>query len=333
MGSQDPTATTPSSGYWSNRLAADIGLNDAWSLRGDFLMTNDRPSPPATGANFGDSGGWIPMLTLGLDFDPNDHWSLSAAAAVSPKSSQFNDAPISLADAGILDADLRSNTSSLGGSFGVSFDTAGESDWETAVGGVFGATRYQTGQAIAAVAKGAVATSLPKLRTTCQQLRATVGRAPAWCAPLLGEAGDITQVKLSADATETIYENTEVGATFVYYLYDKDPTQVGYFTLASRGRITGGTNSFGEGLAIAPYQFTVKPEVAHTFGPVRVDLAFQYGQYVPGQGDSTALSLKVSYRFNKMWKVWASGWGERDVDGSGNVTQSSALSLGVRCHF
>ncbi|HEX4620194.1 MAG TPA: hypothetical protein VH208_01390, partial [Myxococcaceae bacterium] len=225
--------------------------------------------------------------------------------------------------------DLRTATSSLGFTLNVGFDTAGDSNWESAGNASLAVTHFSTDQSIAAVANRRQNFALPALKAYCAQLPATT-RAPPICPALLGEPGDVTQSRIAVNVTETIYENNDVGVTGAYYIYDKDPTTVGYFTLATRGRLSTG---LGQGLAIAPFQFTLRPDVAHRFGPLRLDLSYQYGQYVPGQGHSNSVGLKVEFKFNRMWKVWLTGLLEKDVDGSGNQTSSGSLAAGVRLRF
>jgi hypothetical protein len=337
FGSSPATTNNPSTGFLYDRLGGEGDINDHWDIRGDVMLTHDQAAPPQQGARFGSSGGNILFFDLGGDWQPDDHISFGLEGDFAPKSNQASDAQIAVAgpDGGsaLADADLRTATSSLGFTVNVGLDTAGESNWESAGNTSLAVTHFSTDQLVAAVANRRTNFELPTLRTACEKAQ-TAGRAPISCAALLGEPGDITQSRVAANFTETLYEDTDVGLTGAYYIYDKDPTTVGYFTLATRGRVaTGGSFAFGQGLAIAPYQFTVRPDVAHRFGGLRLDLSYQYGQYVPGQGYSNAVGLKADYKFNRAWKVWLAVILEKDTDGSGNQTTSGSVAAGVRFRF
>jgi hypothetical protein len=334
FGSTAATSTSPSAGYIYDRLGGVAEVGDHWDIRGDVMLTHDQPAPPQQGARFGTSGGNILFFDLGGDWQPSDHLSFGAELDYAPKSNQFSDAQMTvpLADGGSApaDADLRTATSSLGFTLNVGLDTAGESNWESAGNASLAVTHFSTDQNIAALAnrRQSFNAQLPALRAYCSQV--PPNRAPPICPAILGEPGDVTQSRIALNFTETIFESTDLGLTGAYYVYDKDPTTVGYFTLATRGRLATG---LGQGLAIAPYQFTLRPDVAHRFGPLRLDLSYQFGQYVPGQGYSNAVGLKAEFKFNRASKVWLMGILEKDIDGSGNGTSSGSLAAGVRLRF
>jgi hypothetical protein len=335
FGSTAATTTSPSAGFTYDRLGGEGDIGEHWDIRGDVMLTHDMPAPAQQGARFGSSGGNILFFDLGFDWLPSDHATVGAEFDFAPKSNQFSDAQmtVTLADGGTApaDADLRTSTSSLGFTLNVGLDTAGDSNWESAGNASLAVTHFSTEQSIAAVANRRENFALPTLKAYCAQPPATTtALAPPICPALLGEPGDVTQSRIAVNFTETIHEDNDVGVTGAYYIYDKDPTTVGYFTLATRGRLSTG---LGQGLAIAPFQYTIRPEVAHRFGPLRLDVSYQYGQYVPGQGYSNNVGLKAEFKFNRMWKVWLTGILEKDVDGSGNPTSSGSLAAGVRLRF
>jgi hypothetical protein len=328
VGNQPSTPSSPSDGFVYDRLGAVFDITKHWDVRGDAMVTHDQASPPQPGAQpFGDSGGLIPFFDIGGDWFPNDHWSLGLELDFSPASTQSNDAPLIL-DAGTADADLRTTTSSVGGVINLGFDTAGDSNVESAGNVSVGVNHFSTAQAIRAVELGNRTLDLNGLRLFCDS------HTLPFCAALRANPADITQGRVALNVTETFYLDTDVGLSGAYYFYDQDPTQVGYFTVATRGRInTGSSWSWGQGLAIAPYVWTIRPDVAHRFGPVRLDLSYQYGQYWPGQGYSNQLGVKTEVKLSRTWKVWATLIGEQDVDGSGDVTKSGLIALGVRYKF
>jgi hypothetical protein len=338
LSNQPATPNVPSQGSVYDRLGASFDLGDLWTLRGDAIITVDESAPPQQGTRFGDSGGVIPSFDLAGELRPNEHFMFGLELDASPKAKQSNDAQISLTTPTTgniqADADLRTSTSSLGFVATAGADTAGESAAEFSGSASFGLSSLSTDQAIIAAANRSTSYDIRVLRSYCLGLRQTGQRVPRFCAPVLGEPGDINQSHLGATATVTILQDTDVGLTGVYYFYDKDPTTVGYFNLAARGRFaTGGVSSFGQGLAIAPYLFTLRPDLAHAFGPIRFDLAYQYGQYWPGQGYSHQLTLKTDLKLSTAWKIYVTLTGEQDTDGTGAVTYSEEVVAGVRFKF
>jgi hypothetical protein len=152
----------------------------------------------------------------------------------------------------------------------------------------------------------------------CRQLNALFRARPA----------DLNQFKLSALVAETFFLDTDVTLGGAYYFYDQDPTQVGYFNVASFGR-TG----MGAGVPIAPLRFTFSPGVTKRFGPFSVNLSYQYLKYVPGEGYGNNLAVKLQYKFTKTFKAWISASGQNDTDAQGDSTKTSTIALGGRYSF
>ena len=193
-GSQQPTANNPRSGYVSERLGGVVDLSEEWNLRGDATVTYDAPTPRQPGSAFPSSGGLIPLFDLGVDWNPNDHWSFGAELDFSPAASQSADAPLQVVvDGGTVqaDADLRSTSSSVGGVFFVGFDSAGDSNLESAATASVNLSRFQTTQRIAAIANKALADTYAYFQTLCRkaslsklqgcQALAGTPQAPASC--------------------------------------------------------------------------------------------------------------------------------------------------------
>jgi hypothetical protein len=329
VGVQPQSSTSPQSGFVYERLGGEATLSDYWSLRGDLVLTHDDATQGQTGAIFGSSGGNIPFVDLGTDVDPSDHFSFGGELDFSPRSGQLNDAPVSLNGAQ-YDGDLRSSTSSVGFVVSASADTAGDSNWENAGTVALGMTHLSTTQQLARVASGSRTVDLNLLRASCRS--GTVGAASRpFCQVIDPNSSDLTQGRVTVNADTTIFVDNDLGLTGSYYFYDKDPSSVGFYAIAASGRVNA---QLGQGMAIAPYLWTLRPDLAHRFfHRLRVDVFYQYGQYWPGEGYSQSVGGKVEFKFNRSWKAWLSGYLERDVDGSGNPTVSGTLSLGARYKF
>jgi hypothetical protein len=116
-----------------------------------------------------------------------------------------------------------------------------------------------------------------------------------------------------------------------YYGYRQDPTQIGFFSLGSSGRMQ---ISGGAGVPIAPLRYLVRPEVAHRMGDLSFRLWVQAGRYVDGAGQTTrGVGARIQYKLTKTFKMWAAASGQRDVDSEGNLSLSSTFSLGLGYKF
>lgn len=303
--------------------------SDVVALRFGITLTHDQATQPAQGAQFADTGGNIAAGMVGLDWSPSEHVPLAFEINASPKSSSASDASITFDENGSpisADALLRSTSRSLGFALSAGYETAGDSDYETATNGSFSVTHFNTVQNIAAFqgasglvdSQRVIAACGRSSSKGCRQLTALFRARPA----------DINQFRVSALISETLFVDTDLTLNGAYYFYDQDPTQVGYFTLASFGR-----TALGAGVPIAPLNFTVRPEVAHRFGALSINLSYQYVKYVTGEGYANSVGLKIQYKFSKVFKMWITGNGQNDVDAQGDSTKSSTLALGARYSF
>jgi hypothetical protein len=244
----------------------------------------------------------------------------------SPESTQFTGTQVLVDAVGTqANALLRSKSSSYEAGFDLTYDTTGESSLEWSFGSGITTTHLSTDQTIAAVRTAAGKSATPQqIRDYCAGHKCA---AALLLAPRPQMNVTLDAQKLSGAVTAIAGKDTDITLAGDYYLYDQDPSQVGYYSVARVGR-------FGNGLNIAPLKFTVRPEVAHRFGDFSVKVWVQGGRYVPGTGQSTASAgLKLQYKFSKAFKMWATASGERDVDQQGNETNSSCLSLGAGYRF
>ena len=136
-------------------------------------------------------------------------------------------------------------------------------------------------------------------------------------------------IDLRQVCTELIANLRAAHPTREVVFYDKDPSQVGYFSIASIGRSV----SLGNGVPAAPLQYSVRPDLSQKFGAFSVGIWYQYGQYVPGDGYGHSAGLKLQYKISKAIKVWASGTWQDDVDAQRNAQVSNTLALGARYTF
>ena len=332
VGSSQTNPRNPRTGFIYDRVSGVADASDAVSLRFDLTLTHDAATKPTQGASFGDTGGNIFAAALGLDWTPSEHWPLSFEVDVSPKSTEASDTTVAF-DVGTTsanaDALLRATSSSLGFWLSAGYETAGDSDFESAINSSFSLTHFSTTQIVADVATANGPVDRRQIIAYCTRT-ANQGEGCKQIGPALrSEAADLNQFRLSASFTETFVANTDLTLGGAYYLYDKDPSQVGYFSIASIGRSV----SLGNGVPAAPLRYTIRPDLSQKFGPFSAGIWYQYGQYVPGDGYGHALGLKLQYKITKVVKIWASGTWQDDIDDQGNSQISTTLALGGRYSF
>jgi hypothetical protein len=327
------TPGNPRSGSVSDSLDATFDLGEDWSLLAGALLTIEESTPAPPGTAFGDRGGLVGTLSGGVEYHPGDSWTFGAAGDFSPKSTQRSGTQLNITSTtgavSPANALLRATSSSSGIQLSAGYDSAGESSVEWSLSGGIGLTRLDTDQRIVALqeASGNVATTDAILRycqthTCSTALLQVIGPQPA---------ARLESAKLSLGGTLTFQRDTDVTVSGDYYGYRQDPTQIGFFSIGSTGRmqINGGS-----GVPIAPLRYLVRPEVAHRMGDLSFRLWVQAGRYVEGAGQTTrGVGARLQYKLTKAFKMWVAASGQRDVDSEGNMTLSSTLSLGIGYKF
>lgn len=324
--STQATETNPRSGNVADALNASFDLSDNWALNAGASLTAEGETPALQRGGFGSSGNAVTAFSLGLDWQPSDAWSTGVSLDFSPESTQYTGTQVQINTAGTAaDALLRSKSSSVEAGFDLSYDTPGDSDLEWSFGGGVSTTHLSTDQQITRVrAKSGAASTPQQIRDFCTGHKCS----PSLLAALRAQTGvTLDSQRLSASATAILATNTDLTLSGDYYLYDQDPTQVGYYSVARVGRV-------GNGLNIAPLQYSVRPEVAHRFGDFSAKVWVQAGEYVAGAGQSTVgAGLRLQYKFTKTFRLWATASGQHDVDAQNNPTNSSSISLGAGYRF
>ena len=324
--STQATDANPRAGNIADALNATFDLSDSWALNAGASLTAEGQTPALQRGAFGSSGSAVTSFSLGLDWQPSDAWTTGVSFDLSPESTQYTGTQVQVSTAGTAaDALLRSKSSSIEAGLDVSYDTPGESNLEWSFGGGLSTTHLATDQQITRVrTKGGAAATPQQILDYCNTHKCTKA--------LLASLRPQNQVtldsqKLNAAVTAIVARDTDLTLSGDYYLYDQDPTQVGYYSVARVGRV-------GNGLNIAPIQFSVRPEVGHRFGDFSAKLWVQAGKYVSGGGQSTSgLGVRLQYKFTKAFKLWAAASGQRDVDEQSNATNSGSLSLGAGYRF
>lgn len=320
------TVNNPRSGYYGALVNGAWDINDTFGLNGaaGFLHDNGTQNTPGTN---------IWLFQLAADALLSEHFLLSAGLTASPSSSGESETSITadfprLGRTVTVPAEIRTTSSSLGGIAMLAWATHGDGNWEHGLNGSAQLTRF-----------GVTEKLTPDLSGLPLKDRVTAKEVESACANHLELAGcrvltqpqnaALLQTRLQLAYIATLFGNNDLGLDFSYYLYDHDPTQTGFFSVATFGRVSLGDTPN----AIAPIQWTLKPSYVHRFGKVTLKLWVQYGQYVPGQGYDTAAGAKLEWKITRHWKVYLLAQGQRDVDASGAALGSGSGVLGATWTF
>ena len=330
-----PTVQNPRSGNLYNILSGSFDLSDAFTLGVDLGLTLDPPMRAQGGASFGSSGGRVLNGALLLDFLPSEHFLLGVSLDFSPRSRTESATTVlftnSLGTLVTADALLRSTSSSFGAGLTASYATAGESNLEFTFDGAVGFSRDNTVQSISSIETPRGMVQADEVIRSCEN--ATTLSLETLCRSLLpvlrAEPSTLSQLRLSLGVTATLFEDTDIGLGGTLYLYDRDPTRVGYFSLMAMGRMV----LLGNGMAVAPILFTASPALSHRFGNLSADLSYQYSRYLADLGSGHAFSLRLAYRFSQGFQLWLRPGLQLDVQPGAEPIRSFALSAGVRFSF
>jgi hypothetical protein len=305
VGTSQVTTSDPRTYYAADKLSALVEAGDWLALKLDFKMLHD----DATATN-------AMQVALDADWTLGDHLSLDLRGDASPSST--SDAPTNVMftdQTGVTapaNADLRSRTDSFGGGAGASImmgRPGGKA--ETRLELSAGVEHFDTTQHIASVTTQAGQTvTAAQLKNYCLSHACSASER----AVLAHESASVNQYMLSAGVGETLWRNTDLGVTGTLYLYDGDPTQLGYFSVATLGA------------ALAPMQWSIRPDVSQRVGPFRLGAYFQYGEYVNGLGWSGVIGFKAQAKVSRSLKMWIAA--TEDVS-----SFIASFSFGARYYF
>jgi hypothetical protein len=293
VGSLGATSAAPAAPYFSNRLSGSVDASETVSFRIDTILTHYSRTPDRSADN-------IFQLVLGGTWEPDDHLSIDVDGNISPPSTTTQLTP---ATAGTPEGRYKERTSSGGAVISGAYDTAGESDLESAIDLTAGVTSYSTTQRQRTGVVGA-RVSGPSASAALVQWRGAVG------------------------VTETLFRNSDVGLVGTYYLYSADPTDTGYY-----GAQVFGRGAIMDGIPLEPLRYSVRPIFVQRFGDLQLRASFQYGEHVDGAGYGMFGGLKGQYRFSHAVKVWIAGYHGREIDGSGSGENIDWGSVGAMLYF
>jgi len=328
-GNAPQTSTTPGSNWLADRVAGMWEPSERWQIRGDFTGTRDW-SGALSGTSLPNAPSDILLGALGIEFDPNEHWNTKLAATYSPNALTMTQTPVqAIGPTGKTvnaNAGLDAYAASYGGSAQLGYDSAGDSAAEGSLLATASVTHFDVQQQITSIeTKAGQMLTAQQVKDYCTAHRCSSQLSAA----LSGSADQLNQLVVGGNASMQLYQTTDVGLDGAYYFYDKDPTQVGYFSAASVGRL-----GLGAGAPIAPLQYTAGPDVMHRFGELMTLATVSYGKYVDGEGYNVTGALRVQYKWkldrDKRIKLWGKLMGARDTDSTGAKSKSGSLALGMQ---
>jgi hypothetical protein len=325
VGTTQSTQANPRAGSVSDALNATFELNDQFSIGAGAVLTLEGKTPAASRGEFPTSGSAIALLSLGLDWDPNDHVSTQQLGT-----------QLTITDANgastPLNARLVAQSANASLAFDVGYDTAGDSNLEWSFDAGLTGSHYTTTQNIDLIRLKGAAYDPAQLVTYCgTHKKGQNACSPALLQVLKDQPATLDSLRTSLGVTSTIYTDTDVTLGGDFYSYSQDPSTVGIFSVGESGKqnISGGT-----GVPIAPLRYLIRPDVVHRFGDLSVKLWVQAGEYVSGTAQTTSgIGAKVQYKFTKTFRMWVTAGGQKDVDSSGTDSNSGNLGLGAGYRF
>jgi hypothetical protein len=300
-------------------------VSNAVNVTYDAAVTSDSGAPAAAGSPFRDRGGTIFRGSLGLDWQISSKWAVLAAAIGSPPSTTNTSTTIPFQDAnGVttpLAGDLRIRAASVGGELSAEYDTVDALAVEFIFSATGGLLAYATTQKLV---KLQLADNTTVSAATLQQQCQTSGCSPELQTALAAQSPSVVQGYAIFDMTAVI-RRTDIGVATTGYGYSSDPSQLGFFGVASFGR--GPTT--GDGTPFAPLRLAVRPHVLLRAGRLRLGVSGEYDRYVDGLGSSLVVTAKPAYDVTSTVRAWVTLGLQLD-DAQGATSRTLFGAVGVR---
>lgn len=311
----------PTAGSVGVSLSGGYDFDDRWSAWLGGTYTRDLATKTAEATSPGSN---VFLLSPGALWTASDHWSVTALGSFSPPVSQRSATTVTLKEgtATPVAADLviKSTASSAGGQLVLGWASAGDSAYESAIDVTAAGTHYDVTQVeeIPNTLKGNA------LRAACD--KRLVG-ATKQCKLINGVATPLWQGRVGATYTATLHSTLSVGLDLAFFLYDKDPTQVGYFSLVSLGR------DLGSGVPVVPYVLAAKPFLTWRWEKASLKVSWLTGLYFGNTGTGNALSAKLTWKVTKDFRLSATLLSQADHDDTGWNYSGTTVTLGSLVMF
>ncbi|MSP91480.1 MAG: hypothetical protein EXR79_06715 [Myxococcales bacterium] len=345
----------PASGGQSLSLSGSWDASETLSIDPNLSMYKAYATTDASGVVTPGTASWT--LGLGAGYTWSDHWVFGVAGSFAPATTGMNATTLGLENEKGQGIDVHGTLSDKSGSQGaelsVSYDSAGDSSVEWGVALAVPVSRYTTTQTFAPDAGN---TENPKFVNLAQKKCAVAAQKSAppsdLCKTLAAMSktqGDfIFEVPLNVNLNLTLWEFSGVSLGVTKYIYSKEPSEVGYFTLTSANRKAAqsavdkapkaaadrtSAMSFGSGIATGSTDTAVSLSLSHRFSAWKVGVTMAHTAYREEQGGNWSVSGKVYLKLNKTWRVGVNASDQRDTDSTGANTQSFSAGGNLRFSF
>lgn len=296
-----PSEFNPRTGAVGFGVTGAWDLSSAWAVFGLATYTRDLATRTATTAS---SGSNIFRFSLGVQWLPHPQWMLMLAANGSPPSTQVNATTREVQEPltgmrRLVDVVIDSRADNLGGQLLVAWmsDGAGPLQSTLDVGGAV--TRFDIFQQLRL--PNTAGASL--LRANCER------GGGEFCQLVSGVSTPLWQARLSAGYTATLRSQTDLGVDASVFVYDRDPAEVGYFSVVNVGR-----EELGAGVPVSPLRLTVRPVFTHRFERFTLRVSYQWGLFASDLGVMHVVGGKLTWKVTPAWRLSLSLTGQADVD-------------------
>ncbi|MEW6431372.1 MAG: hypothetical protein AB1730_07660 [Myxococcota bacterium] len=314
----------PRAGGFGLMASGGWDVGDTVSLFTNLGYTRDLPTRAGM---TGTSGSNVFLAGLGVMWLPTDNLMAMLTVTGSPPSLVKSATTVSFRDPftrepRTVDVVVDSRTWTLGALWtGSWMQTPGNRPWSSMVDVLAGATWYDVTQRL----------ELPP-GPAPQTLGAQCAADPSAyrvCPLVNGATTPLLQVRLGGGYTGTLLDKTDFGLEVLGYLYDRDPSDVGYFSVMVVGRGL----ELGNGVPVLPLAISVRPSVLHRFSRVSLKLSYQYGLYASGQGANHVGALRMTVRLGSSWRLQATVTGQVDRTSAGWGNPGGTAVLGTTVVF
>jgi hypothetical protein len=280
FGNLTSTSTNnPRAGSAGLTLNGSLDLSDAWSVLVTATYLRDFATRSADSVSNGSN---IFLFSGGAMFVPTEHLMFMATALFSPPALQRNATTYEVG-ATSVDVVLVGNTWNLGGTFLGSWASNGLSRWEHTLDFFAAVNHFDIDQNVELGAGR---------RSTIVRAFCTQNPTASYCPLVNGLRSSLTQLRLGATYTATLFRNLDLAVDGAGFVYDQDPTLAGVYAPIILGRQPP---DVGLGVPVAPWVATFRPSVLYRFERVSVRLAYQLGAYA-GAGVNHLVSTRVSWK-------------------------------------
>jgi len=309
-GLADPvTECNPRNGNFTTSVSGTVDFSESVSAWAGFAYTRDFATATREAKTDGSN---VYLLSAGVAWLVTDHWTTMLNGTFAPAVVMRSATTVSFEDR-TADVVVRSVDRSFGLTALASYMSAGLSSFEWALDASVGATRFDTSQSaeVPGTVRGLA------LRTFCEQH--PFARA---CALVTGAQTSVWQVRLGATFIATLVEHADLGLDAAWFVYDKDPTSIGFFTVAALGQ----SADLGNGVPVAPYLATAKPSFTWRWERVTLKVSYQFGVYAGALGVNHLVALKGTLHATKKVHLSLTLLGQSDGGGR-NVGVAGVLGL------